>query len=192
MANYILCYHTGSGVIQRVVNADVVNFEKCGLSDKETKIQISDSSENVGYYLGRRYSGSADDLANGNGTMVLQDSFEWSINGLVLSSSMDVSIPSDSPFNLELKVLDGQTNEKSNISGDGSTDYVSVKPIWHIESLIAPDDEESLASYDIPNANMEYQPYTNGEATQSVDLTSDSNRLYLLRTSNVSVNLIKD
>ena len=46
MANYILCYHTGSGVIQRVVNADVVNFEKCGLSDKETKIQISDSSEN--------------------------------------------------------------------------------------------------------------------------------------------------
>ena len=92
----------------------------------------------------------------------------------------------------ELKVLDGQTNEKSNISGDGSTDYVSVKPIWHIESLIAPDDEESLASYDIPNANMEYQPYTNGEATQSVDLTSDSNRLYLLRTSNVSVNLIKD
>ena len=133
-----------------------------------------------------------DDLANGNGTMVLQDSFEWSINGLVLSSSMDVSIPSDSPFNLELKVLDGQTNEKSNISGDGSTDYVSVRPIWHIESLIAPDDEDLLASYDIPNANMEYQPYTNGEATQSVDLTSDSNRLYLLRTNNVSVNLIKD
>ena len=106
MANYILCYHTGSGVIQRVVNADVVSFEKCGLSDKETKILVSGSSENVGYYLGRRYSGSADELANGNGTMVLQDSFEWSINGLVLSSSMDVSIPSDSAFNLELKILD--------------------------------------------------------------------------------------
>ena len=105
---------------------------------------------------------------------------------------MDVSIPAGSPFNLELKVLDGETGQKTTSSGNGIKDRFTVEPRWHIESLIAPDDEDEVASYDFTNADLDYQPFTNGEATESIDLTSDNNRLYLLRTGDLNVNLIKD
>ena len=194
MQNLILCYHTGSGNIQRIVNGDVIKYDICGLSEAEAKVQIS-SSENNRYFFSRRFSGSAEQLASGSvdsSSLVLQDYSQWSINGLQLSSSMDVSIPAGSPFNLELKVLDGETNQKTTLSGNGIKDRFTVEPRWHIESLIAPDDEDEVASYDFTNADLDYQPFTNGEATESIDLTSDNNRLYLLRTGDLNVNLIKD
>jgi len=194
MQNLILCYHTGSGNIQRIVNADIIKYENCGLSEAEAKVQIS-SSENNRYFFSRRFSGSAEQLASASvdsSSLVLQDYSQWSINGLLLSSSMDVSIPADSSFNLELTVLDGETGQKTTLSGNGIQDQFTVEPRWHIESLIAPDDEEEIASYDFTNAELDYQPFTNGEATESIDLTSDNNRLYLLRTGELNVNLIKD
>ena len=194
MQNLILCYHTGSGNIQRIVNGDVIKYDICGLSEAEAKVQVS-SSENNRYFFSRRFSGSAEQLASGSvdsSSLVLQDYSQWSINGLQLSSSMDVSIPAGSSFNLELKVLDGETNQKTTSSGNGTKDRFTVEPRWHIESLIAPDDEDEVASYDFTNPNLDYQPFTNGEATESIDLTSDNNRLYLLRTGDLNVNLIKD
>ena len=194
MQNLILCYHTGSGNIQRIVNGDVIKYDICGLSEAEAKVQVS-SSENNRYFFSRRFSGSAEQLASGSvdsSSLVLQDYSQWSINGLQLSSSMDVSIPAGSPFNLELKVLDGETGQKTTSSGNGIKDRFTVEPRWHIESLIAPDDEDEVASYDFTNADLDYQPFTNGEATESIDLTSDNNRLYLLRTGDLNVNLIKD
>lgn len=192
MANYILCYDTGSGVIERVVNMDYIPFDKCGVSPYENKVSAS-SDEPVSYYLGsKRFSGSAEQLYNGTGTLVDVDELKWSINGQQISSSMDVSIPSDTSFNLQLEVIDGQTNSKSTLSGDGFNTQISVRPIWFINSAIAPDDEDEVDRYDKSDASIEYQPFTNGEVTRSVDLSSDSNRVYLFRGNNINCNLIKD
>lgn len=192
MANYILCYNTGSGVIERVVNMDVIPFDKCGVSPYENKVSAS-SDEPVSYYLGsKRFSGSAEQLYNGTGTLVDIDELKWSINGQQISSSMDVSIPSDTSFNLQLEVIDGQTNSKSTLSGDGFNTQISVRPIWFINSVIGPDDEDEVDRYDKSDANIEYQSFTNGEVTRSVDLSSDGNRVYLFRGNNINCNLIKD
>tara|TARA_B100002019_G_scaffold216703_1_gene189352 strand:+ start:1328 stop:1906 length:579 start_codon:yes stop_codon:yes gene_type:complete len=192
MGNYILCYDTGSGVIERVVNMDIIPFDKCGVSPYENKVSAS-SDETVAYYLGsKRFSGSAEQLYNGTGTLVDIDEIKWSINGQQISSSMDVSIPSDTSFNLQLEVIDGQTNSKSTLSGDGFNAQISVKPIWFINSVIGPDDEDEVDRYDKLDANIRYQSFTNGEVTRSVDLSSDGNRVYLFRGNNINCNLIKD
>ena len=192
MANYILCYHTGSGIIQRVVNGDKISFENCGLSEAENKISASSVSES-GYFFTQRMSGSLDQIASGSGTLVDIDEMKWTINGALLSSSMDVSVSSDSAFELCLQVIDGQTNETAtNLTGDGSNMGISVQPRWIIESLVQPDQEESVAAYNSATSSLVYQPFTNGEATCSVDLSSDSNRIYSLRTGTVACNIIKD
>ena len=105
---------------------------------------------------------------------------------------MDVSIPSDTSFNVQLEVIDGQTNSKSTLSGDGFNTQISVRPIWFIKSVIGPDDEGEVERYDKSDANIEYQSFTNGEVTRSVDLSSDGNRVYLFRGNNINCNLIKD
>jgi len=191
MGNFILCYHTGSGIIDRVVNADLISFEKCKLSPNETKLMATGS--NPSQFLGKRYSGSLQQLANGSGSLVDLDEIKWYVNGQQVSQSMDVSIPSNSSFNLSLEVIDGKTNSKAtSLSADGVSRAVSSRPYWIISSAIAPNDESDVFRYDSITSSLDYQPFTNGEATCSVDLTSDNNRVYFLRTGALACNLIKE
>jgi hypothetical protein len=196
MGNYILCYNTGSGIIHRVVNADAIPFASCGTSVGENKVSASSDNDPV-YYTDRRFSGSLAQLANGTGTLMEKEETKWYINGVQLSESMDVSVASSTPFNLNMEVVDGSTDSKvSTLSYDGLSKTSPIQPVWMVESVVAPDDYDSVVSYKSVTSSLYFQPYTNGEATMSIDLSTDSNRVYALRTmgggNGFACNLIKD
>ena len=194
MANFILCYNTGSGVINRVVNGDALAWDSCKASMGENKVSCSTDSSSAFFLGSKRFSGSISDMCNGVGlTLANIDLAKWYVNGQQISSSMDVSIPGDTSFNLGFEILNGDSNEKVSLSGDG-LDLTSITyiPRWSITSAIMPDDEGDLYAHNSVTASLRYEPFTNGEATRSVNLSSDSNRVYLFRSNAVACNLIKD
>ena len=194
MANFILCYNTGSGVINRVVNGDALGWDKCKASMGENKVSCSTDSSSAFFLGSKRFSGSISDMSNGVGlTLANVDYAKWYVNGQQISSSMDVSVPGDTSFNLSFQILNGDTDEKVSLNGDGvDLTNLTYTPRWSITSAVQPDDEEDFYAHNSVTSSLRYEPYTNGVATRSIDLSSDSNRVYLFRSNAVACNLIKD